>query len=185
MELKTSLEYDNIHEVLDFWKEVRSEVLSKLKLVPDELFFTRNIENTWSVGELSEHLYLSQLSVVKLIKPVLKKKIGVQVGEQSDLDYQNILHAFEKPSGRKNPENVSPRQKYPKNEIIVLLNETERKLEKNLDGLTKLELQERGFEHSILGILNLFNWIWVMSLHEYSHLISLKEKTKKFKLDNI
>ncbi|MCB1192793.1 MAG: DinB family protein [Leptospiraceae bacterium] len=181
MEFKTALEYQNVEEILDLWKEIRKEILLNIEATPEDMFFVRTIENKWSVGELAEHLYLTQLNVVKMLKPVLRKKIGSDIGPQPELEYQKILEGLMRPSGVQNPPSVSPKQNFQKNEIMILLQETESNLSKNLEGLNKDELQKRGFEHPIFGNLNLLNWVWVMALHEYSHLISLKEKTKQFK----
>ncbi|NBU98775.1 MAG: hypothetical protein EBS19_11300 [Spirochaetia bacterium] len=76
---------------------------------------------------------------------------------------------------------MSPLNNYSLSELTPLLEKSMKKLEENLSGKTKTELEVRGVEHPAFGLLNLFNFLWVMSLHEGLHSFAIKERVKKIK----
>ncbi|MBE7413533.1 MAG: DinB family protein [Leptospiraceae bacterium] len=178
--LKTASEYKTPNEVFEFWKQVREEVITCFKKTPQENFTENPTPDKWSVSEIAEHLYLSQFNLARMIPVVMSRKFGNDMDEQPNLQYEKIRDGFLKPSGIKNPDTVNPLNKYPLNEVLKLLQKSEEKIGSSIKNFSKSDLQKRGFEHPILGPLNLFNWFWVMSLHEYSHLVALKEKIKNY-----
>lgn len=51
-----------------------------------------------------------------------------------------------------------------------------KKLEEVTKTRTKEDLQKRGMEHPYFGVLNMFNFLWVLALHEHSHLVAVRER---------
>jgi hypothetical protein len=178
MELKLANEFDSPSGILELWKGFRKEVIELLQNVSEESLCFRP-EGRWSLSEVAEHLYLSQLNVARPVPIVLAGKFGQDTDEQPDLQYQKIRDTFYKPTGVKNPTAVAPLNNYKFSELLPFLQKSEKKLEDALKGKTKTELQKRGMPHPILGVLNLFNFIWVMALHEHSHLVAIRERVKK------
>jgi len=177
MNLKLATELNSPQEILEMWKGFRLEVLDLLGKISQEKLLERP-PGRWSLSEVAEHLYLSQWNLARPIPIVLAGKFGQDTDDQKDLDYVKIRDSFYRPTGVKNPDTLQPLNNYPYEKLVEILNKSEKKLEEALQGKSKTELQKRGMQHPILGILNLFNFTWVMCLHEYSHLIAIRERTK-------
>lgn len=175
MKAKLPPEIDSIEEILEIWKTNRAEVLENLQSVSEENL-VRRPGGGWSLSEVGEHLYLTQNNIARVIPAVLSGKIGAMVGKQEDLDFRKMRLGLARPTGFKNPENLSPLQNYPLSELKSLLQKSEAKLIENLSGKSKAELEVRGMEHPAFGLLNLFNFIWVMALHEGLHGYAIKQK---------
>lgn len=177
MELKTAEEFKSTEELFEYWKSFRAEVKEVLKRIPADKF-TISPPGRWSISEVAEHLYLTQYNISRTIPIVYAGKFGFETDEQKFLHYEKIRDYFFRPSGVKNPDAVAPLNKYSLEQILLLLDEAELKMEKSLKNKEKSALQKRGFTHPYFGILNLFNFLWVMSLHEHSHLVALKERSE-------
>ncbi|MCB1178846.1 MAG: DinB family protein, partial [Leptospiraceae bacterium] len=160
-------------EIVELWKAIRIETISWLNKVPDDKFQERPT-NRWSISEVAEHLYLSQWTTARPLPIILAGKFGEDVGPQPNLEYEKIRETFSKPSGVKNPEVVNPLNNYSKEEIFALLEKSEKKMEDALKGKKREDLEKRGIPHPFFGLLNNFNFFWVMALHEYSHLVAIK-----------
>jgi hypothetical protein len=175
MEIKIAKDMKSPMEIAELWKHFRLETVELLKKVPADKFRERP-ENRWSIAELGEHLYLSQWTVARPLPIILVGKVGENVGSQPDLDYVKIKSYFSAPSGVKNPEAVQPLNNYTLEELLPLLKKSEDKLWEVLEGKTKEDLEKRGLKHPYFGLLNMFNFSWVMCLHEYSHIVALRER---------
>ncbi|MCB1160576.1 MAG: DinB family protein [Leptospiraceae bacterium] len=176
MILKLSNELPAIEDVLEQWKTIRSEVLKTLEQVPEHFFTYKPEGNPWSISLLMEHIYLSQLNSVRPFPAVLSGKFGSDCPKDYTQKYSSIFEALQKPSGVKNPENVAPKNQYSREEIKELLKKAEDKMLSVCKNKTRTELEKRGYEHPIFGFLHLFDWLWLMGLHEYSHLIGLQKR---------
>jgi len=180
MKEKLPTELSSSEEILEIWRANRKEANDYLTLLNDDELKMRP-EGKWSISEVGEHLYISQWNVARMIPAVLSAKIGFEVGQQNDLDFRRMRIGLAKPTGFKNPEKMSPLNNYSLSELTPLLEKSMKKLEENLSGKTKTELEVRGVEHPAFGLLNLFNFLWVMSLHEGLHSFAIKERVKKIK----
>jgi len=180
MELRLSSEYSSPKEILDLWKEIRTEVVQCLRKTPESEFTKNPSPGRWSISELGEHLYLSQMNLARVIPIVLGGKFGFGSDSQPELPYEKIRDSFIFPSGIKNPDTVTPLHKYALGEILDLLDKAMAKTESSALKRSKEDLQKRGIEHPILGNLNLFNWFWVLALHEHSHMAVLRNRTQSY-----
>ncbi len=180
MKEKLPTELNSVDEIIEIWKSNRKEAIDHLTILTDDELKSRP-EGKWSLSEVGEHLYISQWNVARMIPAVITSKIGFPVGEQNDLDFRRIRIGLAKPTGFKNPENFSPLNNYSLIELLPLLEKAMKKLEENLSGKSKSELEVRGVEHPAFGPLNLFNFLWVMSLHEGLHSYAIKDRANKLK----
>ena len=180
MKPKLPTEIETIDEIIEIWKANRQEALKFLESISDSDLRNRP-QGGWSLSEVGEHLYMTQWNIARVISPVIGGKIGTPTGEQMDLDFRKMRIGLARPNGFKNPENLSPLNNYPLGDLIPLLNKSEKKLVESTQGKTKQELQKRGLEHPAFGLLNLFNFIWVMALHEGLHTYAIKERVSRIK----
>ncbi len=175
MQLKLPTEFQSPKEIVSMWNEFRNEVKTLLSSITEKQLLEKPT-GRWSLSEVGEHLYLSQMNLARSIPIVLVGKFGESTNEQRDLDYEKIQSYFLKPSGVKNPDSVTPLNQYLQKELFDLLDKSQKKLEDVTKNRTKEELQKRGMEHPYFGVLNLFNFLWVMGLHEYSHLVAIRTR---------
>lgn len=178
MKILLPTEYQNPKELLELWSQIRNQTLDAFSQISESDFVKIPKENRWTLSQVGEHLYLTQASVAKTIPIVLAKKFGEDMDAQEFLDYAQIKVQLSQPMGVKNPEIVEPKNHYSQSEIISLLAQSHSKLTAVSQNRTKGELQSRGLKHPFFGMLNLFNWIWVMALHENSHLSAIHERIK-------
>ena len=175
MKTKIPTEIENIDEIVELWKSNRLTTLEYLQKVSEEELLKRP-EGGWSLSEVGEHLYLTQLNIARMIPVALGGKVGFPSQAQNDLDFRKIRVGLSRPTGFKNPENLSPLNNYPLSELLSRLTDAEKKLINNLKDKTKGDLEKRGVEHPAFGPLNLFNFLWVMSLHEGLHAYAIKQR---------
>ena len=76
----------------------------------------------------------------------------------------------------KNPEAVNPGKNYPREKIMELLDKSENKLESLVRSSSREEMGKRFFTHPFYGKITLFEWIWIMALHELRHLKILQQR---------
>lgn len=169
-------EIKDAKELMNIWTEYRKEVFQILQNIPSENFATTPPEGGWSASEIAEHLYLVELSLARSIPIVLAKKFGVDSSECPPPDYRKILLLMAKPRKAKNPENTTPLSKYDLETAITNLSKSHEKLIKNSVIHAKSDLSSRGMEHPFWGNITLFDWLWVMGMHENSHLYALRKK---------
>jgi hypothetical protein len=180
MKTKLPPEIDSIDEILGIWKANREMALESLESVtPSEL--TMRPEGGWSLSEVGEHLYMTQWNVGRMIPGLLAGKFGSPTGEQLDLDFRKMRVGLARPTGFKNPENLAPLHNYSLEDLRPLLEKSEKKLFEAVQGKPKADLQKRGVEHPAFGLLNLFNFLWVMALHEGLHAFAIKERVSRLK----
>ncbi|MCB1141344.1 MAG: DinB family protein [Leptospiraceae bacterium] len=176
MKKKTPTEMAHPDEIVEIWQTNRKQILEILDSISDEDLLKEPEGGGWSISEVLEHIYLSQWNIVRSVPVVLNKKFGMDTDEQPDLDYRKMAIGLSRPSGFKNPEVVAPLNKFKKDELKALLEKSEKKMLDVLKNKTKEDLTKRGMEHPAFGTLNLFNYLWVMSLHEGLHLYAIKKR---------
>lgn len=178
---KIAPEYESSKEVMDLWKGFRKEVIDCLRDVPtDELI--KSPEGIWSLSEVAEHLYITQWNIARSVPTVMSGRgNSVFNGYTKEPDYRMIRLSLSKPSGVKNPDSVAPLNKYSFAELLPLLNKAESKLEDSTNKYSKADLMKYKMEHPYFGDLHLFDFLWVMSWHEHSHLYAIKKRTKELR----
>lgn len=173
MDIQTPDGFSDIESLLEFWKNVRKGFSDKLhRISPED--FTCVPEKGWSFSQLAEHLYLSQIAVAFIIT---KSRLSEIKPEKPD--YQKILYDYLNKKGMPNPEAVGPKNNYPKEKILSLLGKAEHKMQEAARKAGKTELQSRGWNHPYAGDISVFDFIWLMAVHEYSHYENLLKRLEK------
>ncbi len=170
-------EANSAADFLDVWKANRRELVSFLEKLDDSKFMTAPAKGGWSASEIAEHLYLTQWNLSRSIPIVLAGKFGMDRSAlKTDLRYETLFKLISKPRGAKNPIEVGPRGGMDKKTAFESLKKSEEKLDKAALSRTTEELKSRGMEHPFFGPISIFDWLWVMTNHEYSHIGALIEK---------
>jgi hypothetical protein len=181
MEILLPTEYNEPKEVFELWKYFRKQVVACLEKTPADIFIVNPDPTRWSISEVAEHLYITQFNLSRSFPIVMAGKFGEDFkGYEKEMNYAIIRRTMMKPTKIQNPKSVSPLNKYSYSELIPLLNDSESKMEKFVNKYSKEQMQSRAMEHPIFGFLNVFDFFWVMTMHEKSHLTAIEERTKDF-----
>lgn len=174
MKIEIAPAYSTVEELAQLWQKVRSELLEFLLPIQDEKF-TESFSEHWSIAATAEHLYLSQRVTVLSINKA--KNSAIQESTPESVDYEKLQFNIVNGARIKNPDVVQPGKLFSKTEILYKLKVAEDNLLKSLKEERKDKLTQKSVIHPFAGKLNLFDFIWVMILHEYRHLKIMKERT--------
>lgn len=148
----------------------RKDILQTIEDIPEHLFNERESEHTWSVGQVLEHLYKTEIEVIKLIKYILT------LPEQEPLPDQPLALTLDRSIKRTAPETISPASLVNKEEILNALSQSRAQLIKIFDSIPpEQDLTTRGFKHPVFPMLSLKQWIEFIGYHEQRHLAQIEE----------
>ena len=170
MNIQTPDEFTDVDSLLEFWKQIRKNLSEKLNQISPEEFI-RIPEKGWSFAQLAEHLYLSQIAVAFIIT-----KSRLSEVKPLKPDYNGIIDAYLNKKGMQNPVEVGPKNNYPKEKILSILGKADRKMHDVALKSGKEGLQKRGWSHPFAGDISVFDFIWLMAIHEYSHYENLLKR---------
>ena len=109
---------------------------------------------------------------------VLKGKFGFDMSEETrpKEEVDRFYNMVKEPQGVKNPDQVTPGGTWDREKTLSSLESSRDKMLKGVRGKTPRELSARGMTHAIKGDINLLEWLWVLTLHENSHLQAMEKK---------
>ena len=165
-------------ELLDHWRRIRAEVLAVLASIPDDHLNTSPADGSWSAAQIAEHLFLTQNFFARALPAVLRRKVGVDL-TASEFDHARAYEKVRVPQGIQNPDAVTPEGDWDRTRLLAALNGAMGKLEKALAGVTAVQLRARGYDHPMEGVVDLLEYMWVLTLHENSHLMAMQAKWGK------
>jgi hypothetical protein len=168
-------EIKSIGEVIGVWHENRAELVTFIQNLAEARFFEKPSKG-WTASEIAEHLYLAQWSLARTIPIVLAGKFGKDRTELKNLEYKTAFEFVSQPRGAQNPVEVGPKGGMTRENALSSLETSMRKLDKNLEGRSVDQLRSRGMDHPFFGPISIFDWLWVMTNHEYSHANALFSK---------
>jgi hypothetical protein len=148
---------------------VRQETLALLREVPDEAFSERRGDE-WSPAELLEHLVLSEASVGRVIKKVLRETEGALPPYPADDSHLavRVEAAFE---GMESPDVVRPEGGLSREALLARGEDIRGATRELLLGpLSKVDPSAGQFQHPRFGSLDLYEWpAVVVAAHERAH----------------
>ena len=178
MDIKQPPQINNINEYIENWKAVRKELVDALEKIPDEIFSNKP-EKGWSASEIAEHLYLTQYLFAIFIPKVISGSKGYSKEELKEIDYNQLYNVLSKPySGVKNPDAVTPKNRWDKKTCLENLTQSMELMIKNLSGQNLNILRNRGMMHGIFGPISILDYTYNLIVHEIGHTKTLKEKYK-------
>lgn len=176
IELPRPPEVNDLAEYRDAWAGVRAEFLEALEKRAGA-FQERGPGDSWSAGELAEHLYLTQFFFARSIPMCLGGKLGYEMSTVEPVDYDTLFDRSNRTQGVRNPPRVTPGNEW--SEVAAArtkLDEARAALDKNLAGRSAAEFKARGYPHPLYGDVSLLDWFWILTLHENAHLETMRAK---------
>jgi len=169
-------EIKSTEEILAVWKANRDELVDFMRKLSEDRFMTKPPQGGWSASEIAEHLYLTQFNLARSIPIVLAGKFGKDQSSLEELKYDAVFAFVSQPRGAKNPIEVGPKGGMNLESALASLEKAMQKLEKNVEGKSVDQLRARGMDHPFFGPISIFDWLWVMTNHEYGHANALIAK---------
>ncbi len=166
----------HVVEIVECIERDRQHLLASVNDLSQGQLDFRSSDDTWSVGEVLNHLHLSELGIAKLIKlSVLKaEKSGVnnsqgETGERSWLTSLDLF-AIETPSKKfKAMEQIVPRAGLQKDDLINDLRRSRAELLGAAEAAANFDFAQICYPHPFLGKFNLYQWIRFVGKHELRH----------------
>lgn len=150
---------------------IRLEVLDAIEDIPDHLFNKSESQNTWSVKQVLEHLYKTEIEIIKAIHYMLS------LPAQQPLPDQPLELSLDRTTKIKARTTIEPTSDLAtKKEITSLLSQSREQLQHLVNSIPpELDLTTRGMKHPVFHILSLKQWIEFIGYHEKRHLAQIFE----------
>jgi len=154
---------------------IRQEVWQEVELLSDEQINQKPFPDHWSIAQILEHLYLTELSVARQMKKAAERadtpipgekpirllldrsrrvKVPIPAIEPSD-DYKTLVSLKEK--------------LYQSRKVLTCV----------LRDLTPDQLKRSSMPHPLFGVMSLKQWVEFVGLHEQRHLEQIKETKER------
>jgi uncharacterized damage-inducible protein DinB len=159
---------------MDHNEQVRQELLASVSGLSDELLNKRVEEESWTIMQVLEHLYLIEMYIANMIadtlangsiQPVKEKPIHLTVNRSKKVQ----APSFSIPSDQ-----------------FMTLEEMQEKLHQSRQLLMKVskeaipsDLEQKSFPHPAFGPISLKQWISFVGYHEKRHLAQIEELKAK------
>jgi hypothetical protein len=160
-------------ETMSFVEEKRRELLQSMEGVPGDRLCRRVASDGWSVAEILDHLRMVESSVARLItKRVGEAKAAGLGGEKSTT---SVMPSFEPHAAAleravlQAPATVLPRANIDISEALEGLDSSREALRAAVVSANGLALGEIKHTNSVLGELDLYQWLIFVGQHEGRH----------------
>ncbi|WP_226671506.1 DinB family protein [Metabacillus litoralis] len=149
----------------------RNEIVHTVEDIPDTLFNEKESENSWSIGQVLDHLLKTEVEIRRAIKYMLT------LPEQEPLPDKPLALTLDRSQRRIAPESISPTKEFvKKQEILSSLSESRKQLFQLIDTIpSEKDLTKTRFKHPFLKELSLKQWIEFVGYHEKRHLAQILE----------
>ena len=158
-------------------QDVINIYIASLENYTDETFLMKKDENTWSVGQMYEHIFLSSHFFLYQANNCLSEKKGQIGGDKTDIG-KNIYQykgfppiKIKIPEAYQTSEALVPKTRIEYNLFFVDLLV---KMEKMLETLEKNN-GEYKIKHEVCGFLDALEWYKMVCYHSEHHFIQKKE----------
>jgi len=156
--------------------EIRKQLLESVEMLSDEQLNRKASDDSWSIVQVLDHLYLMESKLVKLMTRTVKEPPG-------ELTPDKPIHLTIDRSRKFN----APAHFIPSNEFTSLdemkqkLNHSRNSLIEFVEQTKDLNLVDKGMPHPVFGQINLKQWVPFIGLHEKRHLEQINEIKKTLK----
>ncbi len=167
-----------INKLQSFLTE-EADVFSQFALPLTEDEFAVRPNGRWSVGDTTQHLYLSARPVLRLM--IGPRDVFAQWGcaEGPSRDYEVIDQTYRKVLGQgvKAPANLSPRPEdipVDKATMLARITDTYQAIANQLAGWSEEELDRYQILHPALGLISVREMVYFIGIHTRHHIAVLQ-----------
>lgn len=166
-----------IQEINHNLKETRDELLGILKRLNRDQLHMKKDSDSWSIGQICQHLIKTEELFVIAIRKGLKSK------EDSFIEKKELEFLLDRSKKIVAPDIAKPNDEIIEyNEIIDKLMNSREKLYEILNTMEDPSvLSRRHFVHPVLKEMLLIEWVETLYLHEQRHIKQINELIKGLK----
>ncbi len=174
--------HPRLDEILRYVDARRVALEEAALVLPYDEWTQRPGEDSWSVAQVFDHLYLSESSVARLLaKRIVRAKEAGLGPERSTESLMHSLEFFPVVSGprRQAPEITVPRVDARAPEVHDALRGSRADLHAALRDGDGLALGEVTATHPALGVINVYQWVLFIGQHEVRHTRQVEEIVRR------
>lgn len=151
-------------------EEVRERLLQEVAHLSEEELNRKKDEETWSIGQICEHLSLMDQRVRQTIVYTMNK------AEKETASVKPIEMALDRQTKIEAPEIVMPGNgPYNKEDLFKQLEASKQEFDQTLAEIDEQELTERSSRHPVFSHLSLKQWVELRTYHEMRHIEQIQE----------
>jgi len=166
-----------LKEINQHLQETRDQLLSILNGLSSDQFNKSKDSNSWSIGQVCQHLIKTEDLYVYVIRKGLKSK------EDSIIGHKPLEFLLDRSKKLEAPDIARPTENhFELSDIIEKLNNSRQKLYETLNALEDPSLlSKRHFVHPVFKEMLLIEWVKTLYLHEQRHIQQIIEITNESK----
>ncbi|PPB10741.1 DinB family protein [Brevibacillus laterosporus] len=148
---------------------VRAELIETVDGLSDTEINQRAVEGVWTIGQVLEHLYLTEIAVAHHAKKALSN-------EEVQIEPKPISLILDRSKRVQAPAPCEPTTE-PKHvqDLLLKLESARTSLLAVYEGAESSQSAKKGFTHPAFGLLDINQWIEFVGFHEQRHLEQIKE----------
>ncbi|SRR6266851_7308067 len=171
--------HPRIQEVLGYLETTRSELGNAVNAVSPERRSERPAPECWSVAEVLDHLNIIENRIVQLLNgQIAAAKAGAVASEtetSSVIDSIDRARIRDRSQRMTAPEMVRPQSRRDATSTWEALQQSRDALRAAVLAGDGLALGEIKYQHPVLGLINLYQWIIFVGSHEARHTDQIRE----------
>ncbi len=164
-------------KAVNWLKESHRQTLEAIEGLSDEQWNFKSSPERWSVGEVVEHIYLSEGLLFKQVEAALASPANPNWREKTKGKSEFIERVMVNRQGKAQaPEPIVPGGKIPRSELIVKLKSARAatlKFAEEIDAPLKSHTTEHPFP--VFNTLSAYNWLIYIPLHNIRHNLQIAE----------
>ena len=176
------LTYNNIEEIYQALDKTRTKLVETVEILSLEESAARENVEGWSVQEIIEHLGMVEGGIARIIEKLISKaevKGGSFNGEfEPPLSLEELVPPEMRGQKFEAPDFAHPQGKQNIEQSLAILAKTRMELKKLRSRIEVVDSSGERFPHPVFGLLNPYEWLAVINLHEFKHLLQIKRILK-------
>lgn len=176
--------HPRIQEVLDYLDTTRSDVSKAVESVAPNRRNERLPGDRWSVAEVLDHLGILEARVAQLVSGRLAAARAAGLGPELEtssvldtIDRERILDRSHRATA---PDFVRPQADRDANAAWAALQQSRTELRAAVVANDGFALSEVKYEHPVLGLIDLYQWLIFVGAHEARHTDQIREIATEF-----
>ena len=176
--------HPRIQEVLDYLDTTRSDVSNAVESVAPNRRNERLPGDRWSVAEVLDHLGILEARVAQLVSGRLAAARAVGLGPEletsSVLDTVDRARILDRSHRATAPDFVRPQTDCDATAAWAALQQSRAELRAAVVANDGFALSEVKYEHPVLGLIDLYQWLIFVGAHEARHTDQIREIAAEF-----
>lgn len=171
--------HPRLAEVAGFLAAQRAELVDAARSVPSDGWTDRVTPAGWSPAEIADHLRIVEHGVVRLVQKLVTEARAaghpVETETSSVLDPAFIARTVDRTRPLEAPARVMPTRAADIETALASMQGERAELLEAMSAGDGLALGSLQWEHPVLGVLDLYEWLVFVGAHEGRHAAQLRE----------